>query len=152
MKQSELILKDVISNVIAELAMMVVEEPEEWKDPPHELTGHIKFTGPENGKVIIKCSYDFAAELASNLLGISKEQITEAEGLDAIGELLNVICGNLVTELFGKKTAYILSVPIIEWDDKSNWSDAQIVDSLHLTIDGHPVKFLLITEQPRNNP
>jgi CheY-specific phosphatase CheX len=106
-------LASTISNVIEELALMMVETPEQPMRVPSELAGHIEFAGSVHGRLSATSTEALGVSLASNLLGLpSDDPETREKALDAFGEMLNIITGNLVTELFGTQNAFSLSIPV----------------------------------------
>jgi hypothetical protein len=52
--------------------------------------------------------------LATNVLGMEAEELSPEHARDALKELVNVTCGELLVALSGKKTVFNLSVPVIE--------------------------------------
>jgi CheY-specific phosphatase CheX len=72
-------------------------------EPPffgNQLTCAICFSGKADGKVVLRLSPDGARRVAAAMLRTEPENIThDAEINDAIGELLNVITGNLNSNL-----------------------------------------------------
>jgi CheY-specific phosphatase CheX len=107
-------LTTAISEVIENLTMMVVEEPETREGFVPQLKGDIEFTGPINGSLSISCSETLSQKLAANLLGIEPDSTdTQASSWDALAELLNVVCGNLVTSLYDASRPFNLSSPQI---------------------------------------
>jgi CheY-specific phosphatase CheX len=107
-------LTTAISEVIENLTMMVVEEPESCEGFVPQLKGDIEFTGPVNGSLSISCSEGLSQKLAANLLGIEQDNTeTQASSWDALAELLNVVCGNLVTSLYDSSKPFNLSSPQI---------------------------------------
>jgi len=157
-------LTSVISDVIENLAMMVVEPlPADQAFEP-QLQGWIEFTGPVNGKFAIRCGEPLALSLAANLLGTENLDIqTQANAGDALAELLNIICGNLVTALFDSEKPFTLSVPQIniipaeEFNDNSTgndvsqtkWPENANRQTTKLLLDGHAAEFTLTVEQTK---
>ncbi len=152
MKVKSLAMTDVISDVMETLAMMSVEPVERFDDFVPDFIGHIDFEGPMRGRLFIGCKADFATALAENLLGLESSELDEHHKWDAVGELLNVICGNLVTEIFDSQKSFTLSVPqvsVIDTDMENvgneqyqGYNDAECA---RFIIDGFPVQFLLKT-------
>lgn len=111
----ELIVKNLsatISEVIEELALMMIEPVEEEVEYTGDVLAWIDFSGPVNGRLSTRCGDELGIVLASSLLGIAPEDAQAKErACDALGEMLNVICGNLVTKLFDVEKAFVLSMP-----------------------------------------
>jgi chemotaxis protein CheX len=66
------------------------------------LTGCIPITGDWTGNVMLHCHRALTAEAASAIFGLPPEEITFELMQDALGELTNIIGGNLKA-LFGGK-------------------------------------------------
>ncbi len=149
MSVQQAVLTDVISDIVETLAMMGLEVAHEFRDFVPDFIGHIDFEGTVRGRLFIECTDEFADTLAENLLGLESSELDESHKWDAIGELLNVICGNLVTELFDSKNSFTLSVPQVSViDSGANSGEGQLLmrDSQYCAecfIDGFPVRFTL---------
>ena len=63
------------------------------------LTGSVKFTGQSNGLVTLAFSPHFSLELAGRLLGGDMDEHTPEAINDVIGELVNIVTGNLQSKL-----------------------------------------------------
>ncbi len=85
-------------------------------DPePPELTGplvgvRVSFEGPTRGAVVVCGDEALLHALSMNMLGVD-EPPTEALQLDALGEMANVICGNVVPETQDPTAVFRLSAP-----------------------------------------
>ena len=76
--------------------------PLEWEPPFHgeQLLCAIGFSGKADGKLFLRLSPDGARRVAAAMLRANPEKMTqEAEINDAIGELLNMVTGNLKSNL-----------------------------------------------------
>jgi CheY-specific phosphatase CheX len=144
-------LTAAISEVIENLTLMVVDVPETDEGFIPQLRGGIEFTGPVHGSLTIECSEILSQKLAANLLGTEQDNMeTQANSWDALAELINVVCGNLVTSIYDSDRPFNLSSPQInviapeQTDDKKEETctedDSQ---TAFLLLDGEPVKFTL---------
>jgi CheY-specific phosphatase CheX len=77
------------------------------------VTARVAFTGPVAGALMIHVSEAVLPELTENMLGESDVAFTLDEQQDALRELLNVICGNLLPEIAGKKAIFNIMAPEI---------------------------------------
>lgn len=144
-------LTAAISEVVENLTLMVVDEPETREGFAPQLRGWIEFTGPVNGLLSIECSESMTQKLAANLLGTEQENMeTQANAWDALAELLNVVCGNLVTTLYDSGRPFNLSSPQInvmapaqEDDSRQQHPSDDEAQSVFLLLDGEPVEFTL---------
>ena len=86
------------------------------EDPPcfeHSLIhAHITFEGPSSGELGLLMGPAFAADLASRILGMDESKdLLHDMVLDGVKELLNVVCGQFLTQRFGYEPAFTLGVP-----------------------------------------
>jgi CheY-specific phosphatase CheX len=109
-------LAAIVAEVLGDLAFLIADTA-----PPAETTGTIwlqgdvRYDGAESGRLTCWCTRQFAIQLAANLLGTDPddaEALTDAE--DALQELLNVLCGNLVTAWYGDTAVFNLSIPSVK--------------------------------------
>jgi chemotaxis protein CheX len=67
--------------------------------PAGDLTTHVtasvSVTGAWRGHVLVSCSDNASRNAAAALLGIELEEVTEDDVADALGELANIIGGNV---------------------------------------------------------
>ena len=73
----------------------------------------VAFAGPLVGALAVRVSDDVARALAANMLGVDAVRGADAERVvrDALGEVANVICGNLLPELAGRVAVFQLGAP-----------------------------------------
>jgi len=71
----------------------------------------VRFTGPLAGRLVLNVSRGVLPGVAGNMLGIEPEEVSESDSLDALGELANVICGNVLPEIAGDRAMFDLSRP-----------------------------------------
>lgn len=108
------ILSDVFAEVIEKLAFMFSEEVEKeelTESSKNFIKAIMTFTGALTGTLTIVVSENMCSEIAVNILGM--DQIEKAQSCDALKEVLNVTCGNVLTELEGDKAIFELSVPTV---------------------------------------
>jgi len=75
------------------------------------LTVEVGFSGPVAGKLAL-CFLDVRrAEIASAMLGEGPEPLSEGDIRDAMGEVANVICGQLLPRIGGKEAVFDLGAP-----------------------------------------
>ena len=86
----------------------------------------VTFAGPAAGAVAVRASDDVAAAVAANMLGVDPAALAarpdrDALVRDALGELANVICGNLLPALGGRAAVFHLGAPeaVAPGDDAS---------------------------------
>ena len=77
---------------------------------PPVIQSEIGFQGKYDGKMRLSLPWDLAKKIAINFMGLSDSEIPETQVMDAMGELCNIICGNLFVGS-DKKTSYALTIP-----------------------------------------
>ena len=135
-------LHETVISILERFAFMFAEAPEGKTDEWHGEYFHatITFDGPGKGAVSITAPAPLCKEIAANVLGeLDADEIAPEIAADAVKELLNVICGELVAELYGTKEVINLSVPSLEITDKGKWCE--------LAADDGVIK-VMIEEQP----
>jgi hypothetical protein len=106
-------LREIFSDTLANLAFMFVDD--EQVDPdPHEdwFQTTIRYKGPGSGQLGLICPRSFTTALAANLLGVNPEdRQANSKAIDAVKELMNILCGQLVTQVYGSDVLFNLSIP-----------------------------------------
>ena len=77
-----------------------------------DVIGMVSFTGKYHGVIALFCSKQFALKMASNML---MTELTEFNNdvKDAVGEVSNMIAGNVKTKLSAQYGEMNLSIPIV---------------------------------------
>lgn len=82
----------------------------------------IAFAGDVAGELAIFAPCHFCCAVAANMRGLEPdEDCAPAHAEDALREVLNVTCGNLVTALAGPAGQVNLSVPVFRVADTARW-------------------------------
>lgn len=104
----------------------------------------LSYDGDNSGSIELWTVRELALTIADNLLGetdsLSEEQLQARES-DALKEMLNMIAGNLITDLYGTAPVYNLDIPaIMENPLNLQW----VPDSaVRLRVEGFPVLLLM---------
>ena len=80
------------------LALLGVEEilvPMPGEQPEDPLSAWVEVSGPWTGAVVLTCGRATAADLAGILLGAPADELASEDIADALGELANVVGGNV---------------------------------------------------------
>jgi hypothetical protein len=106
-------LEGVLVRTLEEATFVFAEATDD--PPPHEgilVEARLGYAGPQQGELTLVAPAGLAATLAANLLGEDEGGAsTTGDDLDAIGELLNMIAGIVVAELFGEGGSCQLGLP-----------------------------------------
>ncbi len=144
--------KSVIGRILEEAAFIFTDElsPE---DRPHvdswKADGvRLDFKGNPSGHLHMWASDGFAVYAASNMLGIDPDaEHAKEKGMDALKEILNMVVGNLITELYGESPVFDLGLPTQLSIDhlKADMSDAS---GIWLSAEENPVLFTFYSSTP----
>ncbi len=138
------ILIDVFSDVTEKLAFMFTEEAEKNEfinNGSHFIQAEITFTGEMAGALSLIVSEEMCSEIATNILGTDPDdKIEKTQSCDALKEVLNVTCGNVLTAFSGDKSTFDLSIPLISEIDVAEWNTLlNEADTIGLLLDDNPV-------------
>jgi chemotaxis protein CheY-P-specific phosphatase CheC len=79
---------------------------DEQRDAPADAAVQVRFRGPLSGRLVVRLSTRTLPVLASNMLGDVDGSPTMQR--DALGEVANVICGNLLPIIGGTDAIYTI--------------------------------------------
>ena len=75
----------------------------------------MRFNGDLPGVLSVAVPSEITAEIAANILGLEVEDIESEEmKLDALGEVLNVVCGHVIMALVGTESNFKLDSPEVQ--------------------------------------
>jgi len=137
---------------IVEQLTFMFGDPEEKEDLDLELEdftqASMTFTGDMVGSLTVVVPTSITAEIAANILGLEPEDISDDAMLnDAVGEMLNVVCGHVIMTIAGKDANFALQAPQVSILAKD--AVASLIDNpdfIGFTLDDHPVLLGLTTE------
>jgi CheY-specific phosphatase CheX len=113
------IVGDILKEAVTETFETMVSIPLQMDDltempisPPGQLTGSVKFTGKAHGQVTLGFSRNLTTLVATRLTGGNLDDEYPEEILrDAIGEIVNIVTGNLQSRLQDAGLPSEVSVP-----------------------------------------
>lgn len=90
----------VVDDVVTSAMSMLVNEDSHavipsLPDDSDDLTVAVWCDSNQQSAIVLRCSYSLASKFSSRLLDLEQGNLVEADVLDATGELVNVIAGNL---------------------------------------------------------
>ncbi len=107
------------------------------EDPgPLEVAASISLTGAWDGHVIISMTEAASVTVAAAMLDLGPATVTEADIVDAIGEWVNVVGGNVKTLL---PQPCQLSLPMASQSGRIRYPGTRPLCSLTLPLEGEPV-------------
>lgn len=126
------VIGEVFASVLQNLAFMFVEPVEKETlqdtDSPQDLPDKfvkatMAFTGAKNGRVNLMVPEELAKELAANIIGKEIDKnISQKHLQDALKEVLNVTCGNLLSAVVGTQQVFDAASPALTEHDQAGWS------------------------------
>ena len=145
-------LSDVLCDVLEKMAFMfgdeanaeVLPEPEEGY-----VQAHMTFTGPMAGSITMAVAGEMCPELAANILGAEADDDRALEkSRDALKELLNITCGQILTAIAGDEPVFDLSVPEASEMSPEDWNAlASRPDTTAVLADDFPVLLSLQVDE-----
>jgi chemotaxis protein CheX len=90
-------------------------------EPPRDVTASVSVTGAWEGHIVVSCSAPASRDVAAALLGVELADVTPEDVTDAVGELVNIIGGN-VKGLMPEPSA--LSLPVVLVNGNTGWPSA----------------------------
>lgn len=92
------------------LSLPLTGSREPWEPSPHRLTAIVHMAGGWNGAVLLESGRDQAQSYARRFLGAAADPARDDVVLDVLGELVNMIGGNLKC---GLAPGIGLSMPVV---------------------------------------
>ena len=99
------------------------------------VTGCVHLSGAYTGSIMLACSAPAARDAAAALFSMQPDAVTQTEVIDAIGELANMVGGNVKSMLPGPSA---LSLPAVVHGQLAV-PGAQMVREVHLTWRSEPL-------------
>ena len=119
-------LNDVVGHVLEQTAFMF-PEPMDMQDGISFdefdfILARLTFDGEKKGVIMFIVPKEFCIELAGNMLG---EELNpdepDGKDMDALKEILNIIAGRFLTEMFGEKAIFNLATPEVMEISRENF-------------------------------
>jgi hypothetical protein len=136
-------VRAVIARVLEDAAFIFSDELETEANPSQEpWTAEgvsLKFSGERSGGFRLWADDGFANLLAENMLGldVADEQAREKK-IDALKEMVNIIVGNSLTELFGTEAVFELGIPQ-RAESTLREADCRRSDAIQLQAEGNRI-------------
>ncbi len=86
------------------------ELTDEQSAEPVDAAVAVEFRGPLTGRLVLRVSSSLLPMIAANMLGEDQAQEPPLQR-DALGEVANVVCGNLLPAVAGGEAVFKLSAP-----------------------------------------
>lgn len=111
-------LSQATTATFEELALLFPEHElsPEQAAAPLNVAVTVEFRGHARGRLVLRASSSILPEIAANMLGADASRQAPLQR-DALGELGNVICGNVLPAIAGAAAVFHLSAPVVHEGD-----------------------------------
>ena len=144
------LLLRVAEGIFEGLAFMLTMLEDEATDlPSGAAVAAVDFEGPFQGRLLISLADQMLPELATNMLGLEEQASpTLLQQHDALKELANVVCGNLLPEIAGSEAEFNVSAPFLASNDFPGLppSDQRLAAKARLILDSGEVNLALFLQ------
>jgi CheY-specific phosphatase CheX len=137
---------------VAESMTFMFADPIAPTDIPSDAAEYVQasmgFVGPVRGSLVLAVPSDKCSLIASNILGLdANDKAVTERAHDAIKELLNVTCGQVLTAMAGETPVFDLTVPSIRILSTEEWQSFLVSQgSVTFMMDDSPVALQLTVE------
>ncbi len=106
-------IKNVFSTMLAIDLETALEEAKPWVTTEETVASAVGLAGPSQGAVCLQMSQVLARISASTMLGVPADTLADMEVNDVVGELTNMVAGDLKSKLGEANSACQLTVPTV---------------------------------------
>ena len=141
--RKELLVR-VLEVVLEQLAFMfgeAVTKEEMITEGEKYLHATMSYKGLQSGSLGVAIPAEMSVVLAANILGIDEgEEVASEKSIDALKELLNIFCGQMLTTVYGEEPVFDLSVPEVKEIDKGGWEELlDLPDAIAMMVEDVPL-------------
>ena len=150
-RQLDEILQRVAEETFEALAFLLpMPEPDEPFENCPTATGTVSFHGPFNGKLVVTLPEAVLEELTGNMLGLDDGADVPVDSQqDALKELANVVCGNILPEIAGTTAIFNVDAPeLIDASAPGSGDGLSTAATTRFFLDSGPASVELLTEGP----
>jgi len=150
-RQLDEILWSVTEETFEALAFLLpMPEPSEPFESGPAVAVSVRFHGPFGGKVVLTLPEAVLGELTCNMLGLDDGVETPVDiQQDALKELANVVCGNILPEIAGTTTVFNVDGPeLVDTSAPVHGSGLSSTAITRFFLDAGPASVELLTEGP----
>lgn len=141
MNASPELLREVFSKVLEKQVFLFAEDMDvvDMSESGDWVEARMSFHGPFGGSLSLALPRAAELEIAANFLGKDADDPDVANcAEDSLKEILNVVCGHMLTALAGEDPVFDLSIPKVYPVSESDWSAiAAKPGSLGFDVEGH---------------
>ena len=126
--------------------------PEGWEAPVFfgdEMGLGVAFKGHFEGYLYFVCAAESGREMTVNMLGLDDEETVPPEQIeDALKEVINIICGNILPVMAGAKAVFNIAAPEIQPPTQAPncGRETEPVARIKMDLDGEPSYLFLFID------
>ena len=145
------ILRSTAERTFESLAfMLTMPEAHDGAGQAAAAGASVRFSGPLDGELIVRVCESVLQELAANMLGLEGgSEARDEDRIDALKELTNVMCGNLLPEIAGPAAEFKVSAPSRLAEGKpGSRGDREPAARARLRLDAGTAEVVLFAREP----
>lgn len=124
----------------------VEDSPEPMPDTA-DVTASIGLAGAWNGLAVLRCGLPAAGEIAGAMLDIEPAGATADDCTDALGELVNILAGNVKSLL--PKPSHLSLPQVVLGRAKVVWPGTTPLHTLRVTLNAEPTVLTILRGDPK---
>ena len=144
-------VSEIVSSVWQSLDMdiQLIAEPDPQSRSHWELTGCIQITGAWRGALTATCGQKLGRVIAAAMLGMNIDEVSDDDVNDALGEIVNMLGGNVKALL---PPPCQLSLPSVTSGSQYHLtvSQAKVIDTLHFESSGQALVLQVLEERTQS--
>ncbi len=114
-REQRKIIENAFCGVLEKMAFVFAEPMHPPVDPPENEESYtlvsMRFGGVLHGSMELVLPDTVCAEVAANMVGCGDTPGAPGQTADAVKEVLNVTCGQILTDIAGERPMFDLSIP-----------------------------------------
>jgi len=138
-------ITELITIILEKIAFIFVEPAESEVDEANLFHSKISYlAAEESADLYISASQELVTELASNMLGVDADDVdAEVEGVQALNEFANIVCGEVIHALGGENVAFSQGIPEHVLAIESSPDAKLCTESAMESEDGEPLRIIV---------
>jgi len=110
-------LSETVQRIFERAAFVLMDFPDEEPGPnaaaAESAAAKVQFSGSFSGEMCFLANHRLAVILAGNMLGLEEDDPEAfSRSADALGEVLNMICGNFLPLVAGTRAEFQINAPV----------------------------------------
>lgn len=155
MSNIKTILFNTSRMIFENAAFVLVDEPQQDDSAPcfdtTSICSRVNFSGQATGMIAMRVSDKTARAAAGNMLALDDDECRDTgKCKDAVGEILNMICGNFLPAVFGDKAEFHIGQPhtniVHELHNSEKTATDSRVCSVRLQVEGGGAEVMVLMD------